>query len=243
LSRLDIKNRRPVEATAEAEIIARLRAVLPHIQGVVVVDQVEEPNCGVVTDSVRAELNALAQEHREKLFAVESRSRIGLFRRMVLKPNAGEALRAIGIEPSPNVDIRACAAELFRRAGAPVYMTRGAEGILLCDEAGPAQIQTVRVSGPIDIVGAGDSALAGISASLCAGATRREAALVGNLTASVTIRQIGTTGTAEPQQILDAFVEFHEQDQSLSRSAQSSSVQSSKEGPSLPSPRDASRGL
>jgi rfaE bifunctional protein kinase chain/domain len=238
LSRLDIKNRRPLVPSAEAEIIARLNAVMPYVQGVVVVDQVEQVNCGVLTDCVRAALIGLAEEYPEKPFFVESRSRIGLFHRMILKPNAREASGAIGIEPSAETDIQSHAQLLFRRAAAPVFMTCGPEGILLCDEAGLAQIRTLRVSGPIDSVGAGDSALAGIAASLCAGATRREAALVGNLAASVTIRQIGTTGTAEPQQILDALGEFLAQNQSLSRSAQSSSVQSSKEASPRPSPGD-----
>jgi rfaE bifunctional protein kinase chain/domain len=208
LSRLDIKNRQPLAAEAEAEIIARLSVVLPRVQGVVVVDQVEEPNCGVLTERVRAEVIAVAEANPERLFAVESRSRIGLFRQMILKPNTREALVAVGLPPGGDADIAACAQELFRRAGAPVFMTRGAEGILFCDETGLAQIPTVRVNGAIDPVGAGDSALAGIAASLCSGATRREAALVGNLAASVAIRQVGTTGTATPGQILDAFAQF-----------------------------------
>jgi rfaE bifunctional protein kinase chain/domain len=238
LNRLDIKNRRPLPHPAEAEVVARLRTLLPYVQGVVVVDQVEEPNHGVVTEFVRAALIGLAEENPAKLFAVESRSRVGLYPKMILKPNARELLGAIGADAGANGDVEACAKQLFRRAGAPVFVTRGAEGILLCDEAGLTAIRTVRVSGPIDSVGAGDSALAGIVASLCAGATRPEAALVGNLAASVTIRQIGTTGTANPQQILDVFRELQEQSQSLSRSAQSSSVQSSNERSSRPSPRD-----
>ncbi len=211
LSRLDIKNRRPLTPEAEAGIIARLRAVAPHVQGVVVVDQVEEPNFGVVTDSVRAELIALAEAHVDILFAVESRARIGLYRKMILKPNTREASTAVGVPPGEDADIAACARELYRRAGAPVFMTRGGEGILLCDETGLTEIPTIRVDGAIDIVGAGDSALAGIVAALCGGATNREAALVGNLAASVTIRQIGATGTATPQQLLDALAGYRAQ--------------------------------
>jgi rfaE bifunctional protein kinase chain/domain len=229
LSRLDIKNRRPMGPSVEEEIIARLRALLPYVDGVVIVDQVEQPNCGVVTDALRRELTLLAEEHSAKPFVVESRSRIGLYRKLILKPNAHEALAAIGLKPSADADIHSCARGLFHQAGAPVFVTRGEKGIVLCDEAGPVQIQTVKVIGPTDSVGAGDSTLAGIAASLSAGATRVEAAIVGNLAASVTIRQIGTTGTASPQQIIDALVEFQGQGQSLSRSAQSSSVQSSNE--------------
>ncbi len=36
----------------------------------------------------------------------------------------------------------------------------------------------VQIEGPIDIVGAGDSVLAGIGLALCAGATPREAAYI-----------------------------------------------------------------
>jgi len=54
----------------------------------------------------------------------------------------------------------------------------------------------------LDIVGAGDSATSGIAAALLSGATTTEAAEVGNLVASITVQQLGTTGTASPNQIL-----------------------------------------
>lgn len=236
LNRLDVKNRLPLPNSAETVIIRRLSAVLPFVDGVAIVDQVEEANCGIVTEDVRSELCRLAREQPGKLFAAESRSRIGLFRNMILKPNAKEATRSIGNGDNLSPDLDSCAYELFRKAEAPVFMTIGDEGILLCDESGPSRIGSIQVNGPIDTVGAGDSVLAGLCAALCAGATRREAAIVGNLAAAVTIRQIGTTGTASRGQIIDAFFELEAQ--SLSRSAQSLSVQSSKEGSSRPFPDD-----
>lgn len=64
---------------------------------------------------------------------------------------------------------------------------------------------TLPAAGPIDPVGAGDSAIAGLVAALAAGAALPEAALIGNLVASVTVQQIGTTGTAAPRQVLQQF--------------------------------------
>ena len=61
------------------------------------------------------------------------------------------------------------------------------------------------MTGPIDIVGAGDATMAGIFSALCAGATAPEAAQIGCLAAAVTIRQIGTTGTASREQIAACF--------------------------------------
>ena len=45
------------------------------------------------------------------------------------------------------------------------------------------------VTGPTDIVGAGDSTSAGIACAVMAGATYEQAAAFGNLVASITIQQ------------------------------------------------------
>jgi sugar/nucleoside kinase (ribokinase family) len=66
-------------------------------------------------------------------------------------------------------------------------------------------VPAVPVSGDIDPTGAGDSATAGAVMALCAGASLPEAALVGNLVASITVQQIGTTGVARPEQLPDTL--------------------------------------
>ena len=79
-------------------------------------------------------------------------------------------------------------------------------GVQTC--ALPISVETVPgfpVAGPVDIVGAGDSATSGIVASLLAGASESEAATIGNLVASITVQVIGSTGTATPDQVLRAL--------------------------------------
>jgi rfaE bifunctional protein kinase chain/domain len=211
LNRLDIKNRTPLPAEIEDAIITRLHQVAPRVHGVIIVDQVQERNCGVVTDRVRDEIAALARAHPEVVFAAESRERIGLFREVIVQSNRRETLRAIHPGREDEVDraqAEVCAAELYRRTGWPVFITLGAAGILLYDSEGCRHIPTMAVSGPIDTVGAGDSVMAGIVSSLCSGAAPAEAAVVGNLVASVTIQQIGITGTASREQVLERFGEF-----------------------------------
>ncbi len=99
--------------------------------------------------------------------------------------------------------------ELVRAGGqlreqnrAPVVVTRGALGMLVSDPHWTS-VPGVSIDGEIDPTGAGDSATAGAVLALCAGADLPEAALVGNLVASITIQQIGTTGVAHPGQLLD----------------------------------------
>jgi sugar/nucleoside kinase (ribokinase family) len=75
------------------------------------------------------------------------------------------------------------------------------------DREGRTHVPGVHVEGPIDIVGAGDSTMAGIVSALCCGATYTEAARLGTLVASITIQQIGTTGTATRTQVLERYKE------------------------------------
>jgi sugar/nucleoside kinase (ribokinase family) len=134
--------------------------------------------------------------------------RIGLFRHVILKPNAREATRAIYPERAVELDragVETCGAELARRNGRPVFLTLGADGVVVFHAGGSTHIPACPVRGPTDIVGAGDSTMAGIVAALCSSATLPEAAFIGNLAASVTIHQIGTTGAASRAQISACF--------------------------------------
>jgi len=65
------------------------------------------------------------------------------------------------------------------------------------------------VSGPIDIVGAGDSTSAGIVCAMASDVSPGTAAAFGNLVASITIQQLGTTGTATPSQVRQRWQEVN----------------------------------
>ena len=204
LNRLDIKNRAKTPRNAEDKLITALRGLLPRVHGVIVADQAPEPDCGVVTERVREEICALARAYPTVVFAADSRERIGLFEDVILKPNEREATRAIhgpDAQPLDRPGVLACGEALYRKAGQPVFLTLGADGLAAFHKDGPSLVPAVPVSGPIDIVGAGDSTMAGIVAALCSGATVPEAGEIGCLAAGVTVRQIGTTGTASREQI------------------------------------------
>ncbi|MFB3879856.1 MAG: bifunctional heptose 7-phosphate kinase/heptose 1-phosphate adenyltransferase [Armatimonadota bacterium] len=203
LERLDTKNRRPMRDEVEQELIARLCSLAPQLAGIVVQDQVQEAECGVVTTRVREALAELVADRPSLKSLVDSRTRVGLFRGLALKCNEQEACGAIG-----GAEAVQCAAGLSRRAGAPVFLTMGAQGIAVVTGDEVQRVPTAQVEGPLDIVGAGDSAGAGILAALSAGASLGEAAIIGNIVASVTVQQIGTTGSATQQQARARLREF-----------------------------------
>lgn len=204
INRMDVKWRRPTTPEIERAVLAELDACLDQLDAVIIADQVQERNQGVITDAVRQGLAERAAARPGTVFFADSRTHIGEFRQAIIKPNSHEAAAAVGLESTEDLDDLARGARsLMERSGRPVFVTAGERGIVVVDEGGMTHVPGVPVTGPIDIVGAGDSTTAGIVSALCAGASLTEAALVGNLVASITIQQLGTTGTATPEQVLD----------------------------------------
>lgn len=211
MERQDIKNHTPLLPALEDEIIRRLKSLLPNIDAVIMLDQVEERNCGVLTDRVRSHIAEIAEEWPNTFFFADSRSRIDLFRNVCIKPNRLEAARAMNpglpmeVEAIPDDTAMKAAQELAKRNHRTVFLTLNEKGIAVATPESVTHVPGVKVTGPIDIVGAGDSVTAGVVSALAAGGTFVEAANVGNLVASVTIRQLGTTGTCTIPQLIEAF--------------------------------------
>lgn len=209
LERIDIKNRSAMATEVEDELIDLLRKALESVDAVIIADQAQERNCGVITDRVRQAIADLAPDYPDKVFFVDSRVRIGEFRNVIIKPNKFEAVAAVRGEvvgePTPE-EAAACAQELHKLTGKPVFMTAQEDGIVIFNN-GVSRVPALRVEGEIDPCGAGDSCTSGIVSALCAGTSLEDAALMGNIVASITVRKIGQTGTASPDDILARFDE------------------------------------
>jgi bifunctional ADP-heptose synthase (sugar kinase/adenylyltransferase) len=191
LNRLDIKNRTRTPGNAERRIVQLLEDAWGDVDAWIVLDQVSAANSGVVTGRVRQRLAPLAYNDPTRFVLADSRERIREFRNVCVKPNEREAAAFPG---GP--------AAFASATGRHVFQTLGDVGIdLYSPEGGQIHIPAFPVSGPTDIVGAGDSTSAGIACAVMAGATMEQAAAFGNLVASITVRQIGMTGTASPDQV------------------------------------------
>jgi bifunctional ADP-heptose synthase (sugar kinase/adenylyltransferase) len=110
------------------------------------------------------------------------------------------------LEGKPDIDtVVDCGSRLYEKNGHPVFVTMGAEGIMTFGGKGVTVVPTEDVPRPYDICGAGDSVAASVASSLAAGADEVEAAFIGNITAGTTIRKIGMTGTATPEEVLETY--------------------------------------
>jgi rfaE bifunctional protein kinase chain/domain len=208
LERLDIKNRAPLSDDVIQELLARLDAAVAHADVVIISEYIPPSEGGIITDAVRARIVALAAANPAKFFIVDSRPATARYRHVIVKCNLREATHALGRAYDPHLAfgaIEALAREFERRTAARLFLTLGERGMLVCARQECTHVPTVVEPGAVDIVGAGDSALAGIACALGVGASNTEAALLGNLAAAVTVKKIGTTGTASPTEVAEKF--------------------------------------
>jgi bifunctional ADP-heptose synthase (sugar kinase/adenylyltransferase) len=204
-NRLDHRNTRPTPPDIEERIIDSIRKVLPRVDALIALDQLVSPGVGVLTPRVREELGKAALAYPKVIFYADSRAFINEFRNMIVKCNDLEAAKVFypGMEGRADVEqLKECLLRLAEITGRQAFITCGEKGVLGMDERGrPSLIPAVVQEGRIDTVGAGDACTAGIVGTLCAGGTALEAAFVGNLVSSITIRIIGSAGTATRGQV------------------------------------------
>lgn len=203
MNRLDIRNFSPTPPGLEDALLEKLEKALDGSQGVVIIDQFVERNLAAVTDRVRDALAGLAAKYSDKFFYADSRGFADLYRGVIIKCNQHELVGAVGgadLEPTEE-NVKRCGEELHRRNGKAVVVTMGERGATVFEEGGVAHVPAFPVTGPIDIVGAGDATSAGSILGLTLGLDLPAAALLGGAISSITIQQLGVTGTATVEQV------------------------------------------
>ncbi len=201
LNRLDTKNWSPTPTGLRRDLASRLEALAGRVDAIILMDQVDLPETGVVTAEVRRAAHA---SHRDGLITLaDSRRGLRDYPPLGFKMNAVELARMAGTLESADLDtIRHLAGDLAWENRRPVFVTLAERGIVgsLPDEA-PEHIPALPLLGPIDIVGAGDCVTANLAAALAAGAGPGEAMKIAMAAASIVIHQLGTTGSANTAEI------------------------------------------
>jgi rfaE bifunctional protein kinase chain/domain len=203
LNRLDRKNWRPTPPGVQERLISFVHTLLDEIDGLILMDQVDQPETGVVTQRLLEAIGRAAQAKPDLFIIADSRRSLKGFPPVCFKMNALELAALVGTTPPlAREEIQQQAAQLARRQGRAVFVTLAERGILGASADGAVEhLPALPLRGPIDIVGAGDAVTANLAAALAAGATVREAIEIANAAASIVVHQLGTTGTASVKQI------------------------------------------
>jgi rfaE bifunctional protein kinase chain/domain len=208
LNRLDFKNWTPTPREVEDRMVEATLGLLAEMHGMILLDQVDVAETGVVTRWLLESLTAARPGEHDLIFIADSRRGLRGFPPVIFKMNARELAALSGVEGELSAaDVKRAAADLARRNGRPVFVTLAEEGIVGAAPDGAVEhMPALPVRGPIDIVGAGDAVTANLTAALAAGADLREALELANAAASIVIHQLGTTGTASVEELREWVV-------------------------------------
>lgn len=202
LNRLDLKNWTPSPAALQESLASAIAAVAGQTDGIILMDQVDLPETGVLTVRVRECIARLVKERPDLLVVGDSRQGLRDWPPVIFKMNARELGALTGAPVESLTEIQSACAALATANGRPAVVTLAERGIVGALPSGQVEhVPSLPVRGPIDIVGAGDSVTANLAAALAAQASLREAMEMAMTAAHVVIHQLGTTGTASVAQI------------------------------------------
>ncbi len=119
-------------------------------------------------------------------------------------PNLPEAELAVGYAITDEISLHQAAQDLFTLTAAKeILITRGEAGMSLFTQSSSglesSWIPAFNKREVFDVTGAGDTVVGALTLALCAGASSFEAAVLGNLAASLVVRQFGTATTTPDQ--------------------------------------------
>jgi rfaE bifunctional protein kinase chain/domain len=201
LNRLDSKNWSATPAAVQSRLRAGLEAIASEVDAVIVMDQVDVAETGVVSSNLLEGVARISKQRPELLLIADSRRGLRDYPPVTFKMNRAE-LAALTGAVKQLADVQAAASKLARRNARPVFVTLSEQGIVGADAQGETEyVPALPVRSEIDIVGAGDAVTANLTTALASGATVREAIELANAAASIVIHQLGTTGTASVAQL------------------------------------------
>lgn len=207
LNRLDSKNWTPTPADVQDQLIKSVRTLAETADAIILMDQVDMAETGVVTTKLLDAIKDIVATRPGLLVMADSRRGLKGYPAVTFKMNAAELSALTGAANTLAIEeVELLAGSVARRHGRTVFVTLAERGLLGATPTGQvAHVPALPLRGPIDIVGAGDSVTANLSASLAAGATLRESLEMAAIASSVVIHQLGTTGVATVADI-GAFV-------------------------------------
>ncbi|RKZ26794.1 D-glycero-beta-D-manno-heptose-7-phosphate kinase [bacterium] len=200
--RIDRENIIDVERSVENRLVKSLLETLDDVAGIVISDYGK----GVISRGVLRKVISAARE-RKKFVAVDPKERhFSLYKGVsIITPNKKEAGEAVGIKIRDEKSLLRVGRKLMKKTGAEnILITRGSEGMSLFYGDGEVEHFPTMARQVYDVTGAGDTVVSVFTATLSAGGTLREGAIISSHAASVVIGKLGTA-VASPKEIITSI--------------------------------------
>lgn len=195
--RVDFIYTRPMPPDVEDGILAHLRGFWAAFDVILVCDQAETEQGGIITPNIRDAISELAAGD-PKVVWVDSRMRSEHFRNVIIKTNLDEAAAACRRAFASDLDLDRLASHTDAKM---LVTTEGPRGATYHHKGVSKHVPTRQIEKPVDICGAGDSFSAGASLALTITGDPEQALRFGNMVSSITVMKKGT-GIATPAEVL-----------------------------------------
>jgi rfaE bifunctional protein kinase chain/domain len=207
LNRLDIKNWSHTPEVLQGRIVEGLESLASTVDAVILLDQVDIAETGVVTQKILETVSGIAQRRPDLLIIADSRRGLSNYPKVCLKMNVAELASLTGAKGNLSVEeVEDKTVVLSEEYGRAVFVSMAERGIVAGRNGELFHVGALPLRGEIDIVGAGDAVMANLASALAAGAGIKEAMQLSMLAASIVIHQLGTTGSASVKQLSELLL-------------------------------------
>jgi D-glycero-beta-D-manno-heptose-7-phosphate kinase len=189
--RFDRENRAPLSHEVLGRLLARTKALLPKVKGVIVSDYGK----GVVSTALLKTLLPLARRLKKFVTVDPKVEHFQRYRGVdCITPNLKEAAEGMrALPPKTDEDVDALGRQILKRLKCrTVLITRSERGMSLYDASGKTTHIASQAQEVFDVTGAGDTVISVFSLALAGGCSFPEAAVISNAAAGVVVGKLGT---------------------------------------------------
>ena len=191
--RVDRQSKGEISSETEEKIIKNIEKVLPEYDAVILSNY----HIGTLTDKI-IEFTIKYANKLGKVVVVDAQKDLAKYKNVTsMTPNLPDTEKSVGFEISGEEDLKRAGSKLLNETNAKsVLVTCGADGMFVTEPDGVyTKIPVFNKSEVFDVTGAGDTVTAVFSLALAAGIDPVYSAIIGNVAASIVVRQFGCATT------------------------------------------------
>jgi len=191
--RIDRQTNEPLSENTEKKVILNIERAISECDLVILSNY----HIGTLTENIIKKTIELANKHNKKV-VVDAQRDLESYKNITsMTPNLPDTQKSVGFLIDSKEDLEKAGDKLLDETGAEaILITCGADGMFVAE---PNRIYTkipvFNKSEVFDVTGAGDTVTAVYSLALAAGADPVYAAIIGNVAASIVVRQLGCATT------------------------------------------------
>lgn len=191
--RIDRQTSAPLSEETERKIIANLEKAIPKHDAVILSDY----HIGTLTPNVIEKAIEIANKNG-KVVVVDAQKDLDKYKNVTsMTPNLPDTQKFVGFYLDNDEKINKAGTQLMEETNAKsVLVTCGDQGmVVFTPNNEPCKIPVFNKSEVFDVTGAGDTVTAVFTLALASGAEPKYAAIIGNIAASIVIKQFGCATT------------------------------------------------